>query len=79
MNIVVPWCYYCSWGVVAVTHDTFADGPLYASTFTQLAKQSLFMVALYGCQLLAAAQTCHPEPLGGSGSPKHRSRAGAST
>ena len=33
-------------GLAAITHDTFADGPprLY---FTQLAKQSLFMVALY--------------------------------
>ena len=33
-------------GIVSITHDTFADGPprLY---FTQLAKQALFMVALY--------------------------------
>lgn len=33
-------------GLAAITHDTFADGPprLY---FTQLAKQSLFMVTLY--------------------------------
>ena len=33
-------------GLAAITHDTFADGPLYPYV-VRIAKQSLFMVALY--------------------------------